>query len=340
MKIGVVLDGRRSASEIAELARLAEANGILHFWLSGGARTKDHFLRLALAATTTKQIQVGPIAISPFEMHPARIGISLLTLDEITNGRASIVLGGGGDFAATLGLYLTDRVSSVEETIDIIRAIAQGGEVNYLGKHYKVNGLFSPWPPRRAPLLYVGANRPKMIRMAAEKADGIMVTDMPLAYIKTLIDQVLSVLLQAGRDPKKVRISNWFVWNIQETKEEAFQLARRQLGFRLYYIRDLAASIGVSEAEAIELERKQPAMLRAIFQGKEYELHQKNLEDLLIEHLTITADRRNINTAIERLLEFEKLGLNEIALALHGDPVAAIKQLGKEVVPTVQREFN
>src|SRR6185369_9312223 len=88
MRVGVVLDGRRSAAEIAELARLAETYGFSHVWLSGGARTKDHFVRLALAAAATRRIRFGPIAVSPFEMHPVHIGLALLTLDEIAPRRS------------------------------------------------------------------------------------------------------------------------------------------------------------------------------------------------------------------------------------------------------------
>src|SRR5207248_8779732 len=102
MRVGVVLDGRRSAAEIAELAGLAETHGFSTVWLSAGARTKDHFVRLALAAAATRRIRLGPIAVSPFEMHPVHIGLALLTLDEIAPGRACLVLGAGGDLAATL----------------------------------------------------------------------------------------------------------------------------------------------------------------------------------------------------------------------------------------------
>src|SRR5438067_1639256 len=101
MRVGVVLDGRRSAAEIAELARLAETYGLSHVWLSGGARTKDHFVRLALAAAATHRIRLGPIALSPFEMHPVHIGLALLTLDEIAPGRTCLVLGAGGDLGPT-----------------------------------------------------------------------------------------------------------------------------------------------------------------------------------------------------------------------------------------------
>src|SRR5437868_3603043 len=65
MRVGVVLDGRRSATEIAELARLAESCGLAHVWLGAGARTKDHFVRLAVAAAATRRIQLGAVAVSP-----------------------------------------------------------------------------------------------------------------------------------------------------------------------------------------------------------------------------------------------------------------------------------
>lgn len=338
MRVGVVLDGRRSASEIAELAQLAEAHGLSHLWLSGGARTKDHFVRLALAAAATRRIRLGPVALSPFEMHPVHIGLALLTLDEIAPGRASLVLGAGGDLAATLGLPARGRVAAVEECVDIVRALAAGGEINYAGAHYRVTGLFSPW--RRVPMdrLYLGANRPRMLQLAALKADGVMFTDMPLGYLGPLIARVRAQLASARRAPQPFALSNWFVWNVQETRAEAERLARRQLGFRLYYIRDVAASIGLGEADARELAAKQPEMLRAIFEGREPWAPPPHVADLLIEHLTLTSDRRGLDGCVERLLEFERLGLGEIALAPHGDPAAAIKLIGAAVLPAVDRE--
>jgi len=338
MRVGVVLDGRRSAAEIAELAQLAEAQGLVHVWLSGGARTKDHFVRLALAAAATRRIRLGPVALSPFEMHPVSIGLALLTLDEIAPGRASLVLGAGGDLAATLGLPAKGRVAAVEECIDIVRALASGGEINYAGAHYRVTGLFSPWSRVRMDRLYLGANRPRMLRLAARKADGVMVTDMPLGYLGALLGRVRAELAEARREATPFALSNWFVWNVQDTLAEAERLARRQLGFRLYYIRDVASSIGLSEPEARELEARQPEMLRAIFAGREPWSPAPHVADLLIKHLTLTSDRRGLEHCLERLVEFERAGLSEIALAPHGDPAAAIKLIGTAVIPAIDRE--
>jgi 5,10-methylenetetrahydromethanopterin reductase len=338
LKIGLVLNGRRSASEIAELAQLAEQQGFAHLWLSGGSRTKDHFLRLASAATRTRRIQIGPVAISPFEMHPVRIGLSLLTLDEMADGRASIVLGGGGDLAGTLNIPLKNRVQAVAETIDLIHLIGRGGEVSYRGHVFQTRELFSPWQGATVPPLYIGANRPKMLQMAAEKANGVMVTDMPPSNVKGLVHQVKQGLLNARRDFGKFKMSNWFVWNIQDTEEEALRLARRTLGFRLYYIRDLAASIGLTFDQAVELKKKQPDMIRAVFEGRDPYTPSRDVTKILVDQLTITGSWQHLDKAVERLHEFEKQGLNEMALAVEGNPVSAIKLLGEKVLPVVQGE--
>lgn len=337
MRLGVVLNGRSSADEIAELARLAEEQGFEHLWLSGGSRTKDHFLRLAAAVSKTHRILLGPVAISPFEMHPVRIALSLLTLNEMSDGRASIVVGGGGDLAATLNIPLVNRVQSVTETVDLIRQVGRGGEVNYQGHVFQTRGLFSPWKEARTPPLYVGANRPKMIRVAAEKADGVMFTDMPISYSKRLVDQVRRGLQTAGRRIDKFRTSNWFVWNVQETEEEALDLARRTLGFRLYYIQDVAVSIGLTASQALELKKRQPEMLKALFEGRDAYVPPREVFSNLVDHLTITGSVQRIGEAIEKLYQFEKQGLNEMALAVEGNPASAIRLLGEKVLPLVQQ---
>jgi alkanesulfonate monooxygenase SsuD/methylene tetrahydromethanopterin reductase-like flavin-dependent oxidoreductase (luciferase family) len=336
MKVGVVLDGRRSAAEIAELAQLAEAHGLAQVWVGAGARTKDHFVRLAAAAAATRRIALGPVAVSPFEMHPAQLGLALLTLDEAAHGRATLALGAGGDLTATLGVPRTGRLEAVSECIDIVRALAAGGEVRYAGRRYRVEGLFSPWGSVSMNGLYLAANRPRMLALAAQKADGVMTSDVPLVCVGDVSARLRDALHAAGRTASEFRVSNWFVWNVQEARDEALRLARRLLGFRLYYIREVGPAIGLSDAETRELVQRQPAMVRAVFRGETPWTPPPSIAERLIEHLTLTADRRGVDACIERLLEFARRGLTEIALAPHGDPAAAIRLIGDAVVPHVQ----
>ena len=335
MKIGIVLDGTTHANKLAGLARLAERNGIEYLWLSAGSRTKDHFVRLAVAAASTTKIRLGPIATSPFEMHPAIIGNALLTLDEICAGRGRIVLGGGGDLASTLGVPLQNRVGVVDDTITLIRKLAEGGEVSYTGNKFRVEGLFSPWHRSKPPPIFVGANRPRMLELSAKRADGVMFSDMPENYAGQLVRTVRSQLNGFGRSSDDFQMINWFSWNIQDTLEKAKRLARASLGFRLYYILDVAGQIGISREYAFELHRKQPEMVKALLRGKPEQLPGA-LSDHLIDRLTITSGVKSIDRCVERLHQFEKQGLNQIALSLQGDPDQAIRIIGKHVVPAFQ----
>ena len=48
-------------------------------------------------------------------------------------------------------------MEAVAECLDILRAQAEGGEINYAGTHYRVRGLFSPWNRVAMDRLYLGA---------------------------------------------------------------------------------------------------------------------------------------------------------------------------------------
>jgi len=62
-------------------------------------------------------------------------------------------------------------------------------------------------------------------------------------------------------------------------------------------------------------------MLRAIFEGAILAAAPR-LTELLIQHLTLRWCE-SLDGVRRRLLDFERRGLNEIALALHGDPSKA-----------------
>jgi len=143
--------------------------------------------------------------------------LALLTLDEIAPGRASLVLGAGGDLAATLGLPPrggSRRSRSASISFAPWRPVARSTIPGFITG----SQALLPWSRVQMDRVYLGANRPRMLRLAARKADGVMVTDMPAGYVGPLIARVRAELAQAGRDPRPFTLSNWFVWNVQETE--------------------------------------------------------------------------------------------------------------------------
>ena len=95
MKFHVILEANNSHLRIAELARLAETFGMEGIWTSNMHDSRDPFINMTEAARTTETIRMGPVAVSPYELHPLKMANALLTLNEISGGRAQIGVGAG-----------------------------------------------------------------------------------------------------------------------------------------------------------------------------------------------------------------------------------------------------
>ena len=75
---------------IAELGKLAEDAGLGGVWVSNMNDARDPFINFVDLARATSRIRLGPIAVSPFELHPLKMASSLLTLNEAAKGRKPI----------------------------------------------------------------------------------------------------------------------------------------------------------------------------------------------------------------------------------------------------------
>ena len=134
LDIDIILDARASAQELAELGRLAEESGIRGVWVSSLPDSRDPFTNLSLLAQATHRILLGPVAVNPWDTHPVRIASAFLTLNELANGRARIVIGGGGEALQALGIRSERRVRVVGECVEIMQAAVSRAPVDYAGE--------------------------------------------------------------------------------------------------------------------------------------------------------------------------------------------------------------
>ncbi|MEN8198253.1 MAG: LLM class flavin-dependent oxidoreductase, partial [Pseudomonadota bacterium] len=99
MDIEIIIGCEMHPQEVAEYAIEAEKAGVRTLWHSNLPNGWDPFIGLSRAAVATSKINLGVLAISPYEMHPFRIGYSIISLNELAEGRAILGLGGGGAMA-------------------------------------------------------------------------------------------------------------------------------------------------------------------------------------------------------------------------------------------------
>ena len=136
MDIELIVGNDMPPEEVAEFAVEAEKAGVRTLWNSNITNGYDPFMALVPAAQATSRIRLGPLAVSPYEMHPLKIAYALSTLNELSGGRAQIGLGGGGAMAlwirneaaaASLDFTKMRIVRGVREAAEIIYRVTSGG---------------------------------------------------------------------------------------------------------------------------------------------------------------------------------------------------------------------
>lgn len=335
MRIDLILESNAAPERIAALGRLAEGYGLGGIWVSSMLDARDPFLTFAELARTSLGIRMGPIAVSPFEIHPLKMATSLLTLNEISGGRAQIVVGGGGGTMTAMGIQPARRVRAVEEALTILRLAGRGEPVNFEGEIFRVRRYNPAWARSAPPVIYAGANRGQMQRMAARHADGIMLSDKIVEQVREARAVIDPVLADAGRDPAAFRLNNFWAWHVKESREEAEREARIWLALRGVLLK-ANHHYFMNEADMDLVEQKRGAFFEALRRrSPDIAGVPERVVKLLVDNLTSCAALADIDREIDRLRRFEAAGLTEIALRIYENPEETIRIIGERVVPAL-----
>lgn len=322
-----------SAERLRDCGLLAEEQGFEALWLPNILSARDPFLALSLLARESQRIRLGPVAVSPFELHPAKIANALFTLNEFARGRADIVIGGGGGALIAMGLKGDRRavhphmVRGVRECVEFLRRCSASSPVNFAGQLYRVHDYAPPGLTRPAPRIYVAANGPQMLRLAARVGDGVMLSDIAPPAIAGTLATISAELAAAGRSRVDFRISNVIALHVKADREAAYLEARRKLWVRGIWERArIEPYIGKDGADVIE--RKLPVLARAYAEGRDPSPEvPRELMDRLADALTLVGDFEAIPALLERLDAYRRAGVDEIALRLYDEPMLPVLRL-------------
>ena len=129
MDIEIILEPDLHPNQVAEIAVEAENYGVRALWSSNYHQQWDAFLSLVPAAQKTSKILLGPLAISPFEMHPLKMANALLTLNELSNGRGMLAIGAGGGTLGSMKYSCENDTCYGLKPFRIIRAVKEALEI-------------------------------------------------------------------------------------------------------------------------------------------------------------------------------------------------------------------
>lgn len=205
-----------SLDRIRELVRTADEGGLELVGIQDHpyqARFLDTLSLIAtLLAETRRTSFFTDVANLPLRP-PAVLAKAAASLDALSGGRFELGLGAGGipDQIAGMGgprRSPGESVDALEEAIEVIRLMWSGDRVvSFEGTHYSLADAH-PGPQPVHPIgIWLGAFKPRMLRLVGRKADGWLpslgvLTRDELRAGNERIDEAAE---KAGRDPRSIR---------------------------------------------------------------------------------------------------------------------------------------
>jgi F420-dependent oxidoreductase-like protein len=195
LKRAAFLNPGRDLAAGVDLARRAEALGYDSGWVTHGSG-RDSFLVLAAYAAATTRLGLGNGVVPIYPRHPVAMAQAALTLSEISGGRFRLGIGVSHKVSmeTSLGLALREPLAVTREYVAVLRG-ALGGTADFEGRHYKVNWTLAVPERPAAPPIYLAALSKKMLELAGEIADGVVLWLCSPDYVR----DVAVPALQRGR---------------------------------------------------------------------------------------------------------------------------------------------
>ncbi|HJP39606.1 MAG TPA: LLM class flavin-dependent oxidoreductase [Gammaproteobacteria bacterium] len=340
MDIDIILEPDLTPQQITELGQAAERYGIRALWTSNYFAHWDPFISLVPLAQSTNKLLMGPLAVSPFEMHPLKIANGLLSLNEICNGRAQVAIGAGEGNLDAMDLKKPKKiVLAIREALEIVLAATHGNlKDGYNGEIFNVNlPCAYDWLSASSPKIYMTAYRYMMMRMGGRIADGVFVGCTPPEIMQPAMENVNIGLSRRDMPADNFRTNTFWAWHIKADRDEAYRESRRELAWRGRKLDPELLINWLTEEEAQFVQDSFTAYVTAYFDRTGIVKGvSDDINDRLMHGMTSTGGLDALDREIERFKLFHKQGLTEIALRLHEDPMDALKIIGEQVVPKLK----
>jgi len=253
-KIGYSLGPLLSMHEVLMFAKMADSHrNIDSLWVSE-SWGRESFATLGAMSQVTKRIKLGTSIISIYARTPATVAMAVTTLDMLSGNRS--IIGLGTSTAAIVenwhGMKFERPASRMKEYVECLRMMASGEKVNYSGQFFKANNFKIMHQPQRKQIpIFVAAVNKKMVSLASELADGVLLYLRPLDELKRTVDELKQIT-----NGRNFEIAASFICALSdEEPEKARERAAKTLAFYVavgkYYSRFLSENGFRSEVEAI-----------------------------------------------------------------------------------------
>ena len=312
-KIGFSLGPLLSTDDLLRCAKMADQHqNIDSLWIpeSWG---RESFSSLGAISQITKNVRLGTSIIGIYSRTPAITAMAATTLDMLSGNRT--VIGLGASTPAIVenwhGVHFDMPASRMKEYVELVRLMTQGEKVNYGGKFFKINNFKMLHQPQRKHIpIFMAAVNKKMISIACDLADGILLYLRPFEELNKMVYK-----LKQATKGKPFEIACSFICAVSNKEpQKARDCAAMTLAFYVavgkYYSNFLAENGFEAEVQKIIGEYKKSGTERAA----------KFVSDKMLSSLAVCGSSEDCRESLSKflstgitlpILQFNPLGDSE-----------------------------
>jgi 5,10-methylenetetrahydromethanopterin reductase len=321
MKFGIEFVPNEPITKLSYYVKLAEDNGFEYCWITDHYNNRNVYMALTAIAAATNKIKVGPGVTNPYVRSPAVTASAMITLDEVSTGRA--VLGiGPGDKATfdALGIEWTKPVSTIKKAIADMRALMSG-------ERLEEGAVLAIKPSTKVPI-YMGAQGPKMLETAGMISDGVLINASNPKDFEAAVPLIKKGADAVGRSMDEVDVAAYACMSVDKKADKAKGAASPVVAF-------IAAGSPPMVLERHGIDQEKVATISAALKKGDFGTAFGTVDDTMLEAFSLYGTPDEV---VEKIAALGKMGVTQIVA---GSPIgpnkdASIKLIGKKVVPAVK----
>ena len=300
-RIGVAFTGGgMSPHDVVRCVQLAEELGYDSAWVAEG-HGGDQFSILTACALATSRIQLGTSISSVFVRSAPTIAMAAACVDHYSHGR--FILGLGSSHRVQVGpehgLEFSAPIPRVRDTIEVVRNLLRDGKlVDYQGEATSIETFDLHFPVLRPELpIYLAAVFPKMLGIAGEISQGVLLTWCTPEYARIAAQYVAEGAAGVGADPASVEMATLLSVAAPGAGDGGMRRVAATYAGRFPRYRRLMSEAGFAD----EVE-----MVRRAWREGEIGQAEQLVPDGLIDRMSLPSDP---GARRERLAEYREAGI-------------------------------
>jgi probable F420-dependent oxidoreductase len=195
----------RPSDQVA-YAEAAESLGYASCWLGEGANYDSFTLGGAVAARTSLHLATSIVPV--YNRTPFVLAMSAAALAHMTSSRFILGIGSSTQYmmGSWNGVPVERPLLRMRETVHVLRGLLRGEKVTFAGETLRIENARLDVPPPQPPPIYIAALNKKMLRLAGEVADGVILNLLGPEHLPLLLAEIGVGAEDAGRQRSDVEI--------------------------------------------------------------------------------------------------------------------------------------